>query len=170
MRHNNYVTNGFLLVEISIVLSLLIIVIMLAMPHMSFLKKQIVYSEIEKIATVCLFLRQQALVTHQEQQLLFDQKSGNYSSNNCIYSLAPGIRFGVLSRLYGPPSNPTSLIEQPITFHNKKILFHPDGTISSGTIYLVDTSQNCCYALTIPSAQIPFIRKYEYQQQWVQIS
>lgn len=163
-------TRGFLLIEVAVVVALVIVVIMLAVPHMSFLKKQIVYSEVEKLATVCLFLRQQALVTQHEQTLLFDQNNHTYASQDCIYRLCSGVRFGFLPKMYGPPSSPKSLIHQAITFHNQKISFYADGTMSSGTIYIVDAAGASCYAVTIPTGQVPFIRKYEYQQGWIQLS
>lgn len=166
MRHNA----GFLLIEVVLVVALILIIVTLAMPQMSFLTKQIVHSEIEKLASVCFFLRQCALVTNQEQTLMFNHHKGTYSSGEYTYSLAAGVRFGFLPNSYGPPSNPQHLISQAVTFKNGKITFYADGTISSGTVYMIDAKDTYFYALTTPSAQMPCIRKYEYEQRWVPLS
>jgi Tfp pilus assembly protein FimT len=164
---------GFLLIEVVVVIALVIIIVTLAMPQMSFLNKQIIRSEIEKLASVCLFLRQSALVTHRDQTLVFNQMHSSYSSEQASYTLASGVKFGFLHNSYGPPSNPSNLINQAVTFKREKIVFYADGTISSGTIYLIDATQNYFYALTTPSGQLPCIRKYEYQhsgQRWALVS
>ncbi len=162
---------GYLLLEVLIVVSLLVAIVMLALPQMKFLNKQLVFSEVHKIASICLFLRQLALVTHQNQELLFNSSTGVYHSANRTYSFASGIRLGFLPNMQGPPSKPHHTINQAITFKNNKISFFADGTISSGALYLVDSSGTYCYALTTPSAQAPFIRIYEYiQQGWALLS
>lgn len=166
MRHGA----GFSLIELVLVIALIIIIVTLAMPQMSFLNKQIVASEVEKLATVCLYLRQLALVTQRNQTLMIDQLTNTYRSEECTYALSSGVRFGFLPNTYGPPSNPQSLIVKGVTFSNEKIVFHADGSISSGTLYLVDSLATYFYALTTPSGQAPCIRQYEYQQRWVLVS
>jgi type II secretory pathway pseudopilin PulG len=166
MRHSR----GFLLIELMLVVALIIIIVTLAMPQMSFLTKQLVHSEIEKLATVCYFLRQSALVKHQDQTLVFNQQNGTYSSGDNTYTLAKGVRFGFLPDTYGPPSSPIHRIAKAVTFDKGKITFYADGSISSGTVYLIDSNNNYFYALTTPSAQMAYVRKYEYQQRWVLLS
>ncbi len=158
---------GFFLMEFLIVITLIMVIIGLALPSLSFLNNTVLKSEVEKLAMVCYYLRQYALATHKEQKLTFNQARQSYTVDSSTYSLSNNIRFGFLPECYGPPSQPLHKINQAITFVHDKIQFFPDGSMSSGTIYLIDATKQYAYAITIPSAQLPYIRKYEYQNRWV---
>ena len=99
-----------------------------------------------------------------------DVHKKTYTCNGQDFSVCPGIEFGILPFTQGPPSKPQTLITQPISFKDQKITFFPDGTMNSGTLYCTDVSKNFCYALTIPSAQVPVMRVYELQDKWVMLS
>lgn len=165
MRHTHA---GFLLIEVMLVIALIIVIISLAMPQMSFLKKQITTSEIDKFASLCLSLRQCALVTGKDQELRFDVNKGTYSAHGQTHALASGVSFGFLKGMKGPPSKPDRALTQPVTFVDGKIVFFAQGSMSSGAVYFVDAAHTFCYALTSGSAQMPLMKKYEYQQRWIQ--
>lgn len=162
--------SGFLLLEVALVLGLILIVITLATPQFRFLKKQALRSEVQKLMAECFYLRSCALATHQDLVLTCNPRENSYKTKNKTSYLEQGIRFGFLPSLKGPPSNPKQFLTQAITFLNNTIKFHADGTMSSGTVYFLDSENSFCGALTIPSGQLPFIRQYEFHDHWVLIS
>lgn len=161
---------GFLLVEVALVLALILVIITLATPQFLFLQKQIVQSEMQKLIAEFFYHRAYAMATHQDLMITVDPVQGTYGTKERMQSLGHGVQFGFLHQLLGPPSQPTRLIDKAITFLNNRINFYADGTMSSGTIYMLDSQKRRCYAITIPAGQAPFIRSYEYQDRWVLIS
>jgi len=161
---------GFLVVEVALVLALILVIITLATPQFLFLKRQMVHSEIQKLIAEFFYHRAYAMATHQDLMLTVDPGRGTYGTQERMLSLASGVQFGFLPQLLGPPSQPTRLIDKAVSFLHNRINFYADGTMSSGTIYLLDSQNRRCYAVTIPAGQAPFIRSYEYQDRWVLIS
>ncbi len=154
--------SGFLLIEIGIVAALLLIIIALAVPHVTFLRRSCVAVEIDKLAHFFNFCSQKAVITGKSHTLLFDTRLGSYSCGNFHERLTSGVSFGVLPGVYGPPSDPKKPINNPVTFDNQQIIFYPDGSMQSGTIYVRDQEGSCLYALTTPISAIAYMRKYRY--------
>lgn len=158
---------GFFFMEFLVVLALIIIIIALAIPNLSLLTHAVLKSEVDKLTLFCYYLRQCALATNTEQKLIFNKINNSYTIQTVTHSFSKALQFGFLPNCYGPPSQPLYKINYPITFPHDMIRFFPDGSMSSGTIYLIDATKQNGYAITIPSAQFPHIRKYVYQDRWV---
>ena len=47
---------------------------------------------------------------------------------------------------------------------------YPDGIIQSGTVYVIDSSKKCMYALSSPISQVSYLRKYSYNGKWQPLS
>jgi len=84
--------------------------------------------------------------------------------------LPKSIRFGAPAEVKGPPATPMRPVDSPITFKNAQITFYPDGIISAGTVYLTDTDQKTCYALTCGVGSVSFLRAYRYDKGWQLLS
>ncbi len=153
---------GLLLLELALVLTLLGFVALLAVGNSIFLHRLIIRSEIEKLYTICRYLQQCAMIQNKPCTLTFDQEHKKYTYEGHEQILPQQIDFGFLSDAKGPPSSPSSPIGKPITFVNNMITFWPEGIISAGTIYIVDSSCQYMFALTSPISQVSYLRKYQY--------
>ena len=162
-------TNGFSLTQLLIGIAITLIIVHLTMINTRYLKKTLVQSHIEILFTTCLYLQRLAISSNTIQELSFNEKSNSYSYETNINFLATDIYLGIISGAKGPPSAPTSILTFPITFANKKIIFYPDGIISSGTVYLVDKTNNELYAMSSGIAHTSFLRKYHYDGKWHQL-
>jgi len=163
-KKKNYA--GFLLIQIGVVLALFVLIITLSLSHSNLLRKQIMHAEVEKLAVLFRYFQQRACVTQREQKLVFDERTGSYVCDTYKQTLPFGIQFGCIAHSYGPPSNPQTLIKKGITFKNNTVVFSPDGSISAGTVYLVDAQKKLMYALTSPISHISFLRMYRYDSGW----
>ncbi len=161
---------GFSLIEVMIVLALIALIMALVGANYSFLNRILVRSEVEKLCVICRYLQNGAVVKNTQQALAFDAANNTYAYNNQHHKLSAQVTFGFLPGTKGPPSSPQAAIKNPITFPKGKITFHPDGIISSGTVYLIDSSQQFMYALSSPISQVSYLRKYQYNKGWKLIS
>ncbi len=161
---------GFFLINLAIACSLLVIILSLSLSQTSFFCRFLMRSEIEKMYTLFFYLNQRALVSNQEQTLYFDVEKNTYQSGERVEKLAPSLCFGILPQANGPPSHPTKPLTQPITFIDTTVHFYPDGTISSGSIYITDNEHSLLYALTISVGHISYLRKYRFNNSsWIPI-
>jgi len=80
--------------------------------------------------------------------------------------LPPQVRFGVLPNVKGPPSAPARLLAKPATFDNNCITAAPHGILQPGTVYMIDSSKTCLYALSSSITQHTYIRKYRFDGRW----
>lgn len=158
--------HGFSLIEIVIAISLLIIVISLVNINTDYLNKTLIRSQINHLYNTCYFLQQLARASHTIQELSIDDKNHCYFSKEQHYKLPTQVRFGILPHAKGPPSAAHTSLSNAITFSDKKIVFYPDGIISSGTIYIIDSSAKYLYALSSGIAPVSFLRKYYYDGKW----
>lgn len=156
--------------QVGIVLALLVVIITLSISNTVLLRKQMMHAQVEKLAVLFRYFQQKACATQTEQKLTFDERTATYSADSFKETLPVGIQFGFLNNVYGPPSSPKTLIHKGITFTNNTVMFSPDGSISSGTVYLVDTEKNILYALTAPISHISLLRIYRYDGKWVCLS
>lgn len=157
---------GFSLIEILVVLVLLGLMVCLGSYSLGYLHRNRVRQEIDLLAATCFYMRSLAIAHHREYELDFDELRQSYTYENQVYHLPHTVRFGLLPGMKGPPSAPATVVQHAITFPGKKIIFYPDGIISSGTVYLTDESRRYAYALSNGIAQFSFLRTYAYETSW----
>lgn len=161
---------GTTLLQLSIVMTGILILVGLSIPTISFYKRYLVAAQAETIKTLLLCLQQKALLTGKEIQLHCNQARKTLITDCYHEHLSQSVFFGYPPDVMGPPSKPQQLLHNPITFADDTILFYPDGTISSGTLYLTDENKKFLYAVTCPSGQVGFVRIYRYDAQWNEIA
>lgn len=162
---------GFSLIELLVVISLFIFIITITYPRLSFINNQLLTAEIEKLYTTFSFLQQKAIASNEKQELIFTTTNNSYTykyaGKSFTHTFPNQIKFGYLKNSNGPPSSPSKLITQAITFRSKNNLnkanFFSNGKISPGTAYLIDKEEKFMKALTCPISQVSYIRKYFYQ-------
>jgi len=158
--------HGFSLIESMIAIGLVTIIAGLALWNMHLFSGVVVRADIEKLYTVCVYLRQKAVSTQQEQVLEFDFKNNTYRYDSGLHYLNSGVVYGFIEGVKGPPSAPQKHIAKCSTFDRDRITFYPDGVIQSGTLYVTDSAGKTLYALTCGIGQISFLRKYRYDNSW----
>jgi len=137
---------GFSLVEIMVCISLFVLVAGLLVANISFLDRCLVRSEVDRIFNTIKYLQQRAVVSGKKQILHFDKENntytyGNKTGGNKICKLSKNVKFGIIPEIKGPPSAPKKVVQSPITFKGENIVFHPDGIITSGTVYITDSKK-----------------------------
>ena len=168
-------TESFSLFELLAVVAVIIILLTVTVSKSSFFNRFVLKNEVDKVFTIFSYLQQKAIASNNQQEIIFDLQKNSYlmNSNSKENKLANVVRFGFLPNSYGPPSDPTKLIQNAVSFkkydQNKfKVIFYPDGKIESGSIYLVDKDYKYMLALTVPVSNISYIRKYEYEYgKWI---
>lgn len=153
---------GFSLFELLIVITLLTTLSLMVGTTYTWLNQLMVHAEVDNLYSTCRYLQRCAFITGKQQELIFDQANASFSYHNHVYHLPKQIMFAVLPDVKGPPSTPTSLVKNAITFVNDRIIFYPDGIIQSGTVYLIDSAKQYLFALTSPVSAISYLRKYRY--------
>jgi hypothetical protein len=153
-----------------VVLALVAFLFTLSSSNISFFHRITVRAQLESLQMECRHLQQRAMTLNQQQELIFDRATNSYTFGQQRIALPHFMRFGVLPGVKGPPATPTHVISHPITFKKDRIVFHPDGIISPGTVYLVDTNNQFLYALSCAVAQVSFLRLYRYRNGWEQLT
>ena len=161
---------GFTLVEVTITLALFFLIVYLVFANVSFLNRNVVRAEADKLCNVLRYLQRCAMVSNSNQEIVFDEKNNQYSFEDQTYKLSKKVIFGVSNGVKGPPSLSNKIIKSPITFKGNKLVFTPDGIMSSGTIYLTDEDKNFLYAISVSVAKVSYVRKYLYNHKWILIS
>jgi hypothetical protein len=159
---------GFMLLELSIAFALLLILVAISVPHIGFLHKHVVRSEIEKLRTLFHYLQHKALASNRDHTVWFDETGYWYEGTKTTFPSC--IQLGAVPGVYGPPSHPTHEITQPHTFKENSIIFYSDGKIKPGSVYIRDTRRTSLYALTIPVGEVSYIRTYLYEKKWELLS
>jgi len=157
---------GFSLIEILVVIALIMLVASMASVNTHYLHKTVVHTELDLLYNTCCYLQRMAMATNQKQELSFDAARQWYSHNGEKHELPVAVQFGILPQVKGPPSSPLHGLTKPITFSSEKIIFYPDGIISSGIIYMIDSNHQDIYALSSGIANASFLRKYRYDGKW----
>ena len=155
---------GFSLVELMIVCALIAFTVLLVRIPLGFFGRMRTAQAVDLLYHTIGSMRHAALATAQEQQITCTNQS--YTARGSTITLPEGLTFGFLPQVLGPPSAPSHLITQPITFKNSTIACFPDGTIASGTVYMLDNRTNSMYAITSGVAAVPFLRKYRFDNNW----
>lgn len=161
---------GFSLIELTVVLALLAFMLCIGSFYGSFMYRVIVRQEVEKLALICRYLQQSAMVGNLSRVLTFDVKKNGYMYDGCYEKLPNSVEFGTVPGVKGPPANPDHQIQSPITFKDERIVFHPDGIIQAGTVYLISKDRQIMYALSCPVSQVSYMRIYEYDGFWKCVS
>lgn len=161
---------GFTLVELSISLVLLATLLFLTGVHSRFLNQLLVRSELERIYSVCYYLQHYAMMSGEEQKLIFDVEKNRYNYFGNTHQLPRHVEFGTAQGIKGPPATPEKIITQPVTFQASCITFYPSGIIQPGAIYLTSSEKRHTYALSCGVTQVSYLRKYQYNGTWELIS
>lgn len=157
---------GFLLFELLLVFGLVSLIACLSFVHMRFLTRGYVRAELEALYQICLYAQRRAISSGQTCTVLLDVEKHTYACNGQVCRLADGVRFGVLPQVKGPPSVPQQIITKASTFKDNQISCSPEGVIAAGTIYMIDGTGQCLYALTSGIAPYSYLRKYRYADKW----
>ena len=164
-------TRGSLLVNLGIAFVLILFIVTISVPRITFMRRFLLRTEIEKLHAMFHYLQERALVINEDQMLMFDIEHQCYFIGDRKEQLPQGIIFGFLPNTAGPPSKPIKPITHAVTFKNNKATFYADGTIAAGTVYLTDLDRTSMYALTSPISQISFLRTYRYYKgSWVPLT
>ncbi len=161
---------GFSFIELSIVIALIALLVALSGAHISFVNRMIVRAELEHLYNTCFYVQRRALMTKKAQTISFDLEHNNYSVNGHVYRLPSHVLFGTMPGVKGPPSSSEHLITEPITFKDNTVIFHPDGVIKPGVVYLTDSGKRCTYALSCSVSAVSYLRKYQYTDKWQLLS
>ena len=157
---------AFTLIELLVVLCLVALISSLALVHVSVFNSTLVRVELDKLVNACQYMQQLAIATNKEQHLILDIHKHEYHFHTYREKLSPYVRFGVLPGVKGSPGNPVASTAQAITFPSHRICFYPTGIISSGTVYFVDATKQCLYALSNAVSQVSYLRMYRYDGTW----
>lgn len=151
-----------------VVVSICALIAQLAITFCATLDTFMVQSELMTLRMLCQKMRYDAISTGQEFSIRFDPITHSYCTDHHRYVLPSAVRFGVIDRALGPPSKADQPIISFVTFHNNTMRFFPDGTISSGIIYLVDRHKKTSYALTNGIGAVSYLRFYRYdRKRWI---
>ncbi len=161
---------AFTLIECMIVTALVAVLTMITASSFSFMRAWLVRADIDTLATVCRYAQQSALMLGQQQEIILDPVQRCYHFNDHTYYLSPGVFFGTVPHVKGPPASPGTTLSKPITFVNNRILCYEHGVISSGAVYLTDTSRSVLYALSNAVSHSSFLRKYTYHGTWLPLT
>lgn len=160
------ICKGFSLFELLIVIAVAAILITVCSVNSRFLRVSVMQAQLDLLATTCAYLAQTAIATQTPQELIFNTDDNSYSFNNQKHMLPRSIQFGIRDAVKGPPASPAHTVHAPITFAHNTITFWPDGIISSGTVYIIDTGTKALYAISSGVGHVSFLRKYRYDGTW----
>ena len=158
--------SGFSLFECVLVVALIAILIALTSVHTGFIRQILVRAEIEKLHTICGYLKCVAMVSNTPQTLTFDPEKSSYTYENTHETLPQQLRFGAATGILGPPSAPQKPITHGITFPRNQIIFYPTGIVHAGTVYLSDKEGTYTGALSCAVSHASYVRKYAYTGRW----
>lgn len=168
---------AFTLIEVMLSVSLVVILLAIMVARLSLLSEYWLYREQDQLAAVITYVRHKAIAANTQQKILLypEQKSYSYGYPGVRHktiTLGCGVSFGWLPGTSGPPAQPERPIVKPITFpmvnNHYEIICHPDGTVTAGTLYLLDSKKKTMVALTINIGTFAMVRKYKhYNYRWV---
>lgn len=155
---------GFSFFELMIVIALLAFICSLSISLGKRFQASAVCTELDRLAAVFIFMQRKALLESAACIIVFESASNSYQADH-YNTLSPGVYFGILPGVLGPPANPTVKLTDAITFPYHTATFYPDGTIAAGAIYLTD-KKSVLYALTTDASAVTHIRCYCYRKGW----
>ncbi len=158
---------GFALFEVLVVIMLFSIITAFSLSFIRVTDTAYVRAELEKLRACMLYVQARACSEQKQKVLTFNLKEHSYTADTQCTKLTPAVRFGIRKDVKGPPSDAVYTLKDSITFVEHKAIFYPDGTISSGAVYLTDHKHSCLYALTSGISQVPYLRRYTYKNRWI---
>lgn len=156
---------GFMLIEVLITLSLVLLLAGLSFGSMHFFSRN-VSSDIGLLYQYCLFAQRRAISSGSSCSVLIDTQKHSYTCEGSTIQLSDGVRFGFCPHAKGPPSSPHQRISKACTFANNQIVCSPEGTIDAGTVYITDAKGASMYALTSGVDAVSYLRLYRYDGSW----
>ncbi len=153
--------SGFMLFELMLVIALILICSTMGFVSYNALKGTSFATDVAVLSLLLRTASTRATCLKKEQKITIDEATGALLYDGTRYALQEGFSFGVMADVYGPPSSPQKLVTQAVTFVDKKIIAHPDGSLQSGTLYITDSHNQ--YALTTPVSAFSYIRVYRYR-------
>ena len=157
---------GYFLFELMIVVALIALLMTFVLSYQGFMGRAAVRAELEQMRAACLYLQRRALQEGTQQELRIDQVRRTYTCDGAKHKFMGEVAFGAMPGVKGPPSAPRTEISRPITFQDERIIFHPNGTILPGTVYLTDRKKSCLYALSSGIGSAWDIHSYHYAGKW----
>lgn len=161
---------GIGLLELVVALAIIACIALGAMSGHAVLTRVTARSELHSLRATCHYLQRCARVHSEPCSLHIDAATGKYTFLHREHALSKGCELGFLPGVKGPPSSPTAPITSAITYPSNTITFHPDGSMSAGTVYFVDRNKTMMFALTSPVAHVSYLRLYEYDGAWRRLS
>jgi type II secretory pathway pseudopilin PulG len=159
---------GFTLFELTIVILIVSILCGIGISKLSFLSRVAAKAELEKMYALFMLLQNTAISTGKPEIVTFQPAASTYTHAIFTEKLLPGVQFGTIEGVLGPPATPTSPLKTPITFANNRLTFYPTGSRSAGSLYITDKQKNSLYALTCPIAGP--MRMYKFHGKWMPLS
>jgi prepilin-type N-terminal cleavage/methylation domain-containing protein len=161
--NGNLMRSGFTLLEVCCVIFILVIITSITISTISNFDRFILKSELNNLYLACMSLQKEAKATGQEKTIAFNIKNNSYKIEDENYELSKQICFGVLDNVKGPPSDPQKVQKNPLTFEKNQIKFYTDGTVQSGTVYLIDKKKRYQFALASGIEKMLYITIYFYE-------
>lgn len=118
-----------------------------------------VRAELHRLYTVFVYMRRKAIIDQQTYSIIFSTHSYQADTD---HQLSDQVQFGA-PVILGPPGDPQKKIAHYSSWPADTVHFYADGTISSGAVYLTDSSRRCTYALTADASAVTGLRRYEYR-------
>lgn len=162
-------SDAFLLMELLVVFAVITVAACLPLWYVS-TRTSTLPRELKTLQSWLLFMQQKALVTGKDITITFDKESTIVLADDDSFSFGQGITIGYLPGTYGPPSAPTKLLNDPITFNNHEMIFYHDGAMQVGACYFID-NRECSGAITCGLSKHGTIRCYKLQgKKWQLLS
>lgn len=161
--NNHTLCPGLHLIELSICIALIACISTLCIPALLNRADHSVRIETLLLKTTCWYLQQKARAINAPLTLKINSTAGSYTFDNQTHVLAPQVKFNRPA----PTINQTDsqhASSTPVTFSDNTIIFYPQGTQNSGSIYLADQQGKAHYALTIAVAGAPYVRMYHLER------
>lgn len=159
-------SNGFALIELSVVIAVLMVILVIGLQSFSFYQRLVLHHEVDMLHAQFLAASNRARVEQQVHEIQLNGPENSYqilgSRSQTIHKLSSGISFGLLPGIKGPPAQPKGIVRIPITFEKQRMVCFPTGTLQPGTLYITDTQKRWQYALSVPVGTISYLRKYRY--------
>lgn len=157
---------GFLLVELMVTLGLLCLTVVLLQSAFHAPSTGFVSTSLDQLYATCLMAQKRAMMTGMTQEVVLELDRGSYRYGTERIVLPKGVEFGCIAAVQGPPATPQALITTASTFAHHTITCTPEGSLSSGTVYLTDSKKTVLYALSSGVGSVSFLRKYRYAKGW----
>lgn len=154
---------GYTLFEMLVVLALLGLLMSFSLVITMHSHARLVFYDVNRLYAAFLYMQRTAMLEQRVKCITFQKNERTYLADK-MHALSTGVEWGSPLNAYGPPSRPIGALEDPIVWPQATVTFYPDGTISSGAVYMTDSKKSCCYALTCDASECSRIRRYRYAQ------